>query len=201
MSKKFLSRILSLALAILMAFSMIQPLTAHADEVDKSQTEVKQTVEQKPEEKKPEEQKPEEQKPEEQKPEEQKPEEQKPEEEKPEEQKPEEQKPEEEKPEEQKPEEQKPEEQKPEEEQPEEEEPKYVRNVHAKDGFYPTNGHELGEEVRIGTGKVDFPAFFKKLHSLGYDGAVTIEREIEGAQQDADILAARDYLKQIFAAL
>lgn len=29
MSKKFLSRILSLALAILMAFSMIQPLTAH----------------------------------------------------------------------------------------------------------------------------------------------------------------------------
>ena len=78
---------------------------------------------------------------------------------------------------------------------------KFVRNVHAKDGFYPTNGHELGEEVRIGTGKVDFPAFFKKLHSLGYDGAVTIEREIEGAQQDADILTARDYLKQIFAAL
>ena len=139
MIKKFLSRILSLALAILMAFSMIQPLTAHADEVDKSQTEVKQTVEQKPEEQKPEEQKPEEQKPEEQKPEEQKPEEQKseeekpeeqkleeqkPEEQKPEEQKPEEQKPEEQKPEEQKPEEQKPEEQKPEEEQPEEEEPK-----------------------------------------------------------------------------
>ena len=124
MSKKFLSRILSLALAILMAFSMIQPLTAHADEVDKSQTEVKQTVEQKPEEKKPEEQKPEEQKPEEQKPEEKKPEEKKPEEQKPEEQKPEEEKPEEEKPEEEKPEEQKPEEQKPEEEQPEEEEPK-----------------------------------------------------------------------------
>ena len=121
MSKKFLSRILSLALAILMAFSMIQPLTAHADEVDKSQTEVKQTVEQKPEEKKPEEQKPEEQKPEEQKPEEQKPEEQKPEE-----QKPEEEKPEEEKPEEQKPEEQKPEEEQPEEEEPKEEEPKKI---------------------------------------------------------------------------
>ena len=123
MSKKFLSRILSLALAILMAFSMIQPLTAHADEVDKNQTEVKQTVEQKPEEKKPEEKKPEEQKPEEQKPEEQKPEEQKPEEQKPEEQKPEEQKPEEQKPEEQRPEEQKPEEQKPEEQKPEEQKP------------------------------------------------------------------------------
>ena len=129
MNKKFLSRILSLALAILMAFSMIQPLTAHADEVNKSQTEVKQTVEQKPEEQKPEEQKPEEEKPEEQKPEEEKPEEEKPEEQKPEEKKLEEEKPEEEKPEEQKleeqkPEEQKPEEQKPEEEQPEEEEPK-----------------------------------------------------------------------------
>ena len=125
MNKKFLSRILSLALAILMAFSMIQPLTAHADEVNKSQTEVKQTVEQKPEEQKPEEQKPEEEKPEEQKPEEEKPEEEKPEEQKPEEKKlEEEEKPEEEKPEEQKLEEQKPEEQKPEEEQPEEEEPK-----------------------------------------------------------------------------
>ena len=125
MNKKFLSRILSLALAILMAFSMIQPLTAHADEVNKSQTEVKQTVEQKPEEQKPEEEKPEEQKPEEEKPEEEKPEEQKPEEKKlEEEEKPEEEKPEEQKLEEQKPEEQKPEEQKPEEEQPEEEEPK-----------------------------------------------------------------------------
>ena len=130
MNKKFLSRILSLALAILMAFSMIQPLTAHADEVNKSQTEVKQTVEQKPEEQKPEEQKPEEEKPEEQKPEEEKPEEEKPEEQKPEEkkleeeEKPEEEKPEEQKLEEQKPEEQKPEEQKPEEEQPEEEKPK-----------------------------------------------------------------------------
>ena len=74
MSKNILSRMLSLALAILMAFSMIQPVTAHADEVDKGQTEVKQTVEQKPEEQKPEEQKPEEQQPEEEKPEEQQPE-------------------------------------------------------------------------------------------------------------------------------
>ena len=26
---------------------------------------------------------------------------------------------------------------------------KYVRNIHAKDGKYPTNGHDLGEETRI----------------------------------------------------
>ena len=57
---------------------------------------------------------------------------------------------------------------------------KYVMNIHAKDGLYPTNGHDLGREVRIGDGKVDFQALFKKLHELGYDSYVTIEREIEG---------------------
>lgn len=74
---------------------------------------------------------------------------------------------------------------------------KYVRGLHAKDGRYPTNGHDLGEETRIGDGKVDFRALFVKLHELGYDGSVTIEREIDGAQQNADILYARDYLQNI----
>lgn len=37
---------------------------------------------------------------------------------------------------------------------------RYVRNIHAKDGFYPTNGHDLGQEVRLGDGKVDFRALF-----------------------------------------
>ena len=74
---------------------------------------------------------------------------------------------------------------------------KYVRNIHAKDGHYPTNGHDLGEETRLGDGVTDFRALFTKLYELGYDGAVTIEREIEGAQQDADILYARDYLTRI----
>lgn len=74
---------------------------------------------------------------------------------------------------------------------------KYVKNIHAKDGHYPTNGHDLGEETRLGDGVTDFRALFTKLRELGYDGAVTIEREIEGAQQDADILYARDYLSQI----
>ena len=74
---------------------------------------------------------------------------------------------------------------------------KYVRNIHAKDGHYPTYGHDLGEETRLGDGVTDFRALFTKLYELGYDGAVTIEREIEGAQQDADILYARDYLTRI----
>lgn len=74
---------------------------------------------------------------------------------------------------------------------------KYVRNLHAKDGRYPTNGHDLGVETRIGEGKVDFRALFIKLHELGYDSYVTIEREIDGDQQLKDILESKVYLEQI----
>ena len=76
---------------------------------------------------------------------------------------------------------------------------KYVRNLHAKDGCYPVNGHELGQEKRLGEGKVDFQALFMKLCELGYDSHVTIEREIEegSPQQLQDILDAREYLQNI----
>ena len=73
----------------------------------------------------------------------------------------------------------------------------YVRNLHAKDGLYPTCGHDLGTETPIGQGKVDFPALFEKLHALGYDGVVTIEREIIGEQQTIDILASKAYLQAV----
>ena len=74
---------------------------------------------------------------------------------------------------------------------------KYVRNLHAKDGVYPVNGHDLGAETRLGDGKVDFPALFRKLKELNYDRYVTIEREIEGDQQTADIRFAKEYLQTI----
>lgn len=74
---------------------------------------------------------------------------------------------------------------------------KYVRNLHAKDGCWPVNGHDLGMETAIGEGRVDFPAVFRKLFDLGYDSWITIEREIEGEQQIRDILSARDYLQSI----
>ena len=72
-----------------------------------------------------------------------------------------------------------------------------MRNLHAKDGLYPVNGHDLGRETRLGEGKVDFHALFVRLHELGYDSYVTIEREIEGGQQLKDILDAKAYLEQI----
>lgn len=74
---------------------------------------------------------------------------------------------------------------------------KYVMNLHAKDGFYTTNGHDLGRETAIGEGKVDFNGVLKKLHELGYSGYVTIEREISGEQQNIDIRNAREYLSNI----
>ncbi len=76
---------------------------------------------------------------------------------------------------------------------------KYVRNLHAKDGLFPTNGHDLGEEVRLGDGKADFERLFKKLHALGYDSYVTIEREIDGDKQTEDIRYAKKYLENIIA--
>ena len=74
---------------------------------------------------------------------------------------------------------------------------KYGRNLHAKDGCWPVNGHDLGMETAIGEGRVDFPAVFRKLFDLGYDSWITIEREIEGEQQIRDILSAREYLQSI----
>jgi len=70
----------------------------------------------------------------------------------------------------------------------------YVKCVHAKDGLYPTDGRNLGQEVVVGTGKVQFPAFIKRLQEIGYDGDLIIEREISGPQQIADIRQTVDYL-------
>jgi len=77
----------------------------------------------------------------------------------------------------------------------------YVRGVHAKDGEYPTNGRELGVEKPLGEGRVDFPAFVARLESLGFDGALTIEREISGPQQIEDIKKAKVFLEQILESL
>lgn len=74
---------------------------------------------------------------------------------------------------------------------------KYVRGVHAKDGFYPTNGMELGQEVKVGEGKVNFPLFVKRLREVGYNGSLTIEREISGNQQIRDIIDTKAFLETL----
>jgi L-ribulose-5-phosphate 3-epimerase len=77
----------------------------------------------------------------------------------------------------------------------------YVQGVHAKDGEYPTNGRQLGVEKPLGQGRVNFPALLEKLHRLGYGGALTIEREISGPQQIADIRTGKAFLEEIVASL
>ncbi|HEX3436207.1 MAG TPA: sugar phosphate isomerase/epimerase family protein [Pseudacidobacterium sp.] len=75
----------------------------------------------------------------------------------------------------------------------------HVHSIHAKDGKWPTDPMKLGEEVLIGNGLVDFEKVFTKLHAIGYTGAVTIEREIEGAQQIEDVRKEKVYLEHILA--
>lgn len=72
-----------------------------------------------------------------------------------------------------------------------------VKGVHAKDGEYPINGRELGRERPLGEGRVNFPALLSKLKAMGFDGALTIEREIGGQQQIEDIKRAKKLLEPL----
>jgi len=76
-----------------------------------------------------------------------------------------------------------------------------VRGTHAKDGLFPTDPRKLGEEVPIGKGKANFPKLIPRLKELGYTGALTIEREISGPQQLADIKMEKTYLEKLVAKL
>mgnify|MGYP000854761087 CR=1 FL=1 len=73
----------------------------------------------------------------------------------------------------------------------------WIRGVHAKDGLYPTDGRNLGKETPLGQGVVDFPRLIETLKKHDYAGAITIEREISGPQQIADIKAAVVYLSSL----
>jgi L-ribulose-5-phosphate 3-epimerase len=76
---------------------------------------------------------------------------------------------------------------------------KLVRGTHCKDGLFPTDPKKLGEEVPIGQGKADFPKVIARLKQLGYTGPLTIEREISGPQQMADIKKEKVYLERLLA--
>jgi L-ribulose-5-phosphate 3-epimerase len=77
---------------------------------------------------------------------------------------------------------------------------KYVRALHAKDGLYPVNPRELGKEVPIPTGEVDFPKVLSYLSNLGFSGHVTIEYEL-GEQNRNYLLKTKHYLENIISSL
>ncbi len=78
---------------------------------------------------------------------------------------------------------------------------KYVMNTHIKDGLFPTDGMALGKQMPVGEGRADVEGVIRKLTALGYEGPMTIEREISGEQQIKDIQNTRDLLKEIFERL
>ena len=90
---------------------------------------------------------------------------------------------------------------------------KYIVHTHAKDGNLLVRGNpeyiyravhpvpqeakgvQYFEEVPLGTGSVDFPAYLKALEDIGYKGFLTIEREV-GENPAADITLAANFLRE-----
>lgn len=76
----------------------------------------------------------------------------------------------------------------------------YVRSVHCKDAKWAANpGKEWGREVPFGEGDVGAETFLQTLHDIGYDGPLTIEREIpeEPTRQKAEIGQAVRLLNEL----
>jgi L-ribulose-5-phosphate 3-epimerase len=77
---------------------------------------------------------------------------------------------------------------------------KYVRAVHAKGGFYPTDPRYLGNQVSAyEPNKVDWPLLVRRLKGIGYDGPVTIEPVTRGPERDHDIQSDETYLENLIA--
>ena len=59
--------------------------------------------------------------------------------------------------------------------------------------------HTTGEKIYTGIsyGPQSGEQLIEKLKEVGYDGALTIEREITGPQQRIDIIKAKEYLEKL----
>lgn len=73
-----------------------------------------------------------------------------------------------------------------------------IKEFHAKDGHYPNpeNPYELGEEVPIPQGEVDFPGVIKELKRVGFTGALTIECELNESEFEY-LVNTRKYLQSL----
>jgi sugar phosphate isomerase/epimerase len=75
----------------------------------------------------------------------------------------------------------------------------WLKQCHLKDANRTKVPGTWGEEVTVGTGQVDWPAFFQTLGDLRFTGNLCIEREA-GSQRVTDILAARQHVEKVLAA-
>jgi len=79
---------------------------------------------------------------------------------------------------------------------------RYVRSVHCKDGKWAAKpGEEWGAETPLGEGDVGMENFLRTLDEVGYDGPLTIEREIpqDPARQKEEIGAGIRLLDELKA--
>jgi L-ribulose-5-phosphate 3-epimerase len=60
-----------------------------------------------------------------------------------------------------------------------------ILTVHLKDGRRPTEKGRLGQELPLGEGDVNIPAFLRRLRQTGYTGPFTIECELGEGRDDA----------------
>lgn len=75
-----------------------------------------------------------------------------------------------------------------------------VRSVHCKDANWAANpGQEWGQEMPLGEGHVGIENYLRTLDEIGYDGPLTIEREIpsEPERQKAEIGGAIQLLRDL----
>jgi len=72
----------------------------------------------------------------------------------------------------------------------------WLKQCHLKDAVRTKVPGQWGEEVVLGTGQVDWKAFFPALSAAGFTGNLCIEREA-GKQRVADIRTAREYLERL----
>lgn len=77
-----------------------------------------------------------------------------------------------------------------------------VRSIHCKDATWApegVRGQEWGAEVPLGEGDVGMETYLRTLKELGYEGPLTIEREIahDPVRQKADIGAAMSLLEEL----
>lgn len=77
----------------------------------------------------------------------------------------------------------------------------HIRGVHCKDAVWPPAEGQLGQERKLGEGEVGMERFLAKLSQIGYEGPLTIEREISGEQQMVDFIEGKKLLEDTKAKL
>lgn len=77
---------------------------------------------------------------------------------------------------------------------------KYIVHTHAKDGVQHSASPLKWEEVPLGKGGVKWDEYLRALDAVGYNGFLTIEREV-GDTPEEDIRLAADFLRDRLKAL